>query len=339
MKNRTVRVLALGSLSRLAVVYTSVIFAGCGSDKAQEFPVERVNAEQPTRIDAANSSSSQIASTDSSGRRSSDKLHEKSESESVDPELNSPEKIDVSSRKEAVGEIRNAEFVQSEDVKEVALAPPSTLLPLATALPAAPPEPFAFSSDPLGKLQAESLTPPKKIPLPNFPWVNEPQSTSTRFPDVVFARLWSFPAAMPSSELTSLPIEHPQIARVLPTLDRPSLPTFPLDLVPQEPEFTISLRTRFSSQKPDEVPAPASTLLPFELKPVVQDNPAESASWWLLLTPLAFLDPIQAIPERTGIPDPFEHVRTIEWKNPPADAIAPNISYSRPATLVLPVDK
>lgn len=136
-----------------------------------------------------------------------------------------------------------------------------------------------------------------------------------------------------------MPLEHPPINRVLPTLDRPLPPPFSTSLVPEQPAFSYVARTRVSAARPDDTPPLVPTPNPFDLKPQVQDDPAAASAWKSLLSPLAFGDPASPPPEKLVIPDPFDYLRHVRLKQPLVDSHVPAVAYDRPATVTLPVDK
>lgn len=220
---------------------------------------------------------------------------------------------------------------------EIAAAPPAASTTLRGGSPAA--APFQFRDDPAGQLQAERLPPPRKVELPNPPWVAEPSRPAPRFPDVTDRQLWSFATPLPSGESRSFPFEHPPIKRVLPTLDRPQPPEFSTSLVPEQPAFSYVARTYVSSPAPDEMPPLAQTAAPFDLKPQIHDDPGAASAWKSLLSPLAFSDPVSPPPERLMIPDPFDYLRPVQLRQPLADSHTPSVAYDRPAPVTLPVDK
>lgn len=224
---------------------------------------------------------------------------------------------------------------------ELAAAPEtlSTAVRVGSTAATAPPQPFQFRDDELGKLESERLPPPRTVPLPAVPWVSAPTARPAQFPEATDRQIWTFGVAAPSGESRSLPIEHPAIGRVLPTLDRPLPPEFTTALVPQQPEFPIGGRTRYITPNPEDVPPLAATLTLFDPKPQIQDDPSAASAWKSLLAPLAFAEPLAPAPERLTILDPFDYLRHVQVKVPLADAHAPSVSYERPAPVLMPVDK
>ncbi len=318
------------STRALPAALSALMFVGCGGAPAAApiaatpEPTLRV-AERP----ATNSLPSPAAAR-------SEEADTKAESESA-----STKPIEVAAVADvapaASGDLLSApveEAPRREPVEVAQAAKPAVSVKPASA---APGKPFEFAPDAAGKLAAERLPTPRQVTIPNVPWVTSPLPAPAFRADSVSPALSPLPEAPSTAESRALPAETRPIVQTLPTLDRPPLPELSASLAPASVEYPPAGRSRGLSRPISSTLALGVTATLFDPKPVAQDDPFAAIANRALLSLLPTTEPVAIAPEKLSVPDPFEHLRVVELKTPPAEAIAPSASRERPAMVVFEV--
>jgi len=216
------------------------------------------------------------------------------------------------------------------DPPAAAVAEPSAAAALAAAL-------FEFPADEAGRLLAERLSPPARVPLAPTPFVREPRRRSPGMPEDLAPHLARLPPAVTPPAPLVVKAEQRSPQRGQPAIDRPPLAAEADPARPQRPTWPAAPLAYSSSVKPEAVPALRYVGLPPADAVAPQDDPTADSSRAVILASTSIPPPTPLPPLRLTIPDPFEHAAVVRLANPPADRDPPEPSFQRPQPPPLPM--
>jgi hypothetical protein len=195
---------------------------------------------------------------------------------------------------------------------------------------------FEFPPDEAGKLLEEKLTPPRKLPMPAYPFVDKPRPARVPAAEEL-GRHVKLPPAEPSSGSSLLPDERRPHARTTAAIDSPPLAFEADPRRPARPTWPHPQLAYVQGPNPQRVPPLAALGRPHVERPTLQDDPTAVAARRSLLVPASLSPPVLPPPLRLTIPDPDEYRRIVHFANPPADHDLAVQHFQRPETPVLPV--
>lgn len=193
----------------------------------------------------------------------------------------------------------------------------------------------ALVDDTATQLLRERLSPPKQPTVSPPAGSREPSGREVGAVELLSLSLFKLPGADVSKEPGLLPSERLRTPFTHPALDVPPLAFAPDPVRPDVPKLPVGPRAFVAS--PDARRTPHIERFPRDAEPPVlpADDPSASASRGVITTALALPAPVPAPPQLLSIPDPFEHARAVELREPPPDADPPVASHVRPTRPVL----